>query len=756
MEIRQALDRNARSLLIAATALSLALIPFGWHAGYHAAGAYLFFWALIATTLLTSLTIAARWFPWTGAVDAAIRIGVLAFAVIVTCGLLLGSRGLLMPGGYVALLGLFTVLTLASSGTPRWPRFSTPPLAALPIPVVGLLAALLAFMAGFAMTHAPLTLYDSLSYHLFFSARWLLDHRLSIVPTPFSDEAQAYAPGNGELYLLWLMVPFHGDLLARAGQFPFALLGAATVYALARRLGARREHAVYPALFFLLSRQVFEQALGANVDLICAAMFLTSLYLGIVAADRNQARDWVFWGVSLGLYWGTKYLALAYTPIFLLLAVARGPRVKALWALPAAMAFALPWYLRNWISAGSPIYPASLQMAGLTLAQGAFRRAAMLNSVFHTDDVRLFPAMAAHLFGPTLFLFWIPFALIGGVRCARRGWWPNGFVLLVPALMVPLYWFGLPVNIDSRFLMPALGAALLPFAFTFGRGRTWNVGVQALYLLGVVWIIVGVRASIPAALPWFMADWLMLNGLVQSPFVFAFAMVAIGMAGAWHVIVRRRQWAAPSMALLVVATALVLTLGVDRWCLPSKCDYLDTTSPYIRPGLIDAWGWLAGHVRHSTVAYTGINLPYPLSGDQLTNRVIYVNIDGHPRWRFDDYDRAYREGRFSPEPPPLARSSGELRPVSQRSGPRDDAARPRYERMEGFRDGWIFNLRGFGVTYLFVSALSAYEIDYVWHNEGGFPIEDEWAKADPRAFRLIYENPQVRIYAVALAEKPGV
>jgi hypothetical protein len=497
------------------------------------------FWAFAATILLTSLTIAARCFPWTGAADAAIRIGVLAFAVIAGCGLLLGSRGLITPGGYVALLVVIATITtvataaaLTPGGTSRWPRFSTPPLTRLPIATVGILAALVAFMAAFAMTHAPLTLYDSLSYHLFFSARWLQDHRVSIVPTPFSDEAQAYAPGNGELYLLWLMLPFHGDLLARAGQFPFALLGAAAVYALARRLGALREHAIYPAAFFLLSRQVLEQAVGANVDLICAAMFLVSIYLGILAIDRNSRRDWGIWGVSLGLYWGTKYLALVYTPIFLILLLARGIRVRALWAVPGVAAFALPWYLRNWIVAGSPIYPAGLQIGGLTLAQGAFRRAAMLNSVFHTDDVRLFPAMAAHLFGPTLFLFWLPFALIGGWRCVRRGWWPNGFVLLVPALMVPLYWFGFPVNIDSRFLMPALGAALVPFAFTFGASRKLNAGVHVVYLLGMFWIIIGVHASIPAALPWFMADWLALNGLFQSRFVVAAHLIQTPVGGA--------------------------------------------------------------------------------------------------------------------------------------------------------------------------------------------------------------------------------
>jgi hypothetical protein len=88
-----------------------------------------------------------------------------------------------------------------------------------------------------------------------------------------------------------------------------------------------------------------------------------------------------------------------------------------------------------------------------------------------------------------------------------------------------------------------------------------------------------------------------------------------------------------------------------------------------------------------------------------------------------------------------------LRPVAARSGPRDDAVRPRYERMHGDRDAWIFNLEQQRVQYLFVAMLSAYEIDYVWHNDRGFPIEDEWALAEPVRFHLVYTNAQVHIYA---------
>jgi hypothetical protein len=243
-----------------------------------------------------------------------------------------------------------------------------------------------------------------------------------------------------------------------------------------------------------------------------------------------------------------------------------------------------------------------------------------------------------------------------------------------------------------------------------------------------------------------MGNWLALNGLVSSMYLGWAMAFGTGLAALW-IVVRRSPRAPTAIAAAIVAVAVLLTFDAPASCAPGSHAYLDTTSPYVRAGYSDGWRWIDDNVRGTTIAYTGVNLPYPLTGDQLANRVVYANIDGRARWRFHDYDRAYRSGRFSPLPPLLARSSGELMPVADRRGPRDDAVRPRYERMEGIRDAWIFNLDTLHVGYLFVATLSAYEVDYVWHNERRFPIEDEWAQADPERFRLVFHNAEVHVYA---------
>jgi hypothetical protein len=92
--------------------------------------------------------------------------------------------------------------------------------------------------------------------------------------------------------------------------------------------------------------------------------------------------------------------------------------------------------------------------------------------------------------------------------------------------------------------------------------------------------------------------------------------------------------------------------------------------------------------------------------------------------------------------------SGVLLPLEGDPMSQYAAVRPRFERVHGMRDAWIDNLKARGVGVLFVTALSAYEIDHNWHDARGFPIEAAWAQSDPEAFTLLYDNAQAEVYAV--------
>jgi hypothetical protein len=736
-----------RTIFLTALACWVPLAPLALRQGYGAHPILLSFGTTLGVGWL-ALALARRVAADDASGGWAIRAGIVAFGLVVLQTLLLDRLHGLSATGYAIGAALCALLAGAigrsrSAATPD----ATSPMPTVTVWSVGAIGALAAVAIGFAATHAPRTLYDAQSYHLFFSGRWLQDHALSILQTPFSDIAQAYAPANGEIAFLWQMAPWHGDFVARAGEFPFWLLAGVALYGISRRMGASPAAAWYPAAFFLCGRLVVEQAVGADVDVVLSATFASAVYLGLVAVDRNRSVDWALWGVAVGLALGTKYLTLVYLPILLTMTFAYRLRPRALWALPGIILFGAGWYVRNWILAGSPIYPSSFGVLGVTLAQGAFTRAAMLSTVFHASDWHLFPWVVAHAVGVTVACVALPLAVAGGLRAVARGWWPHGWLVAAPVAMTALFWVAVPVNVDGRFLMPAVALGLVPIAGLFGTSRSWNAVLHGLCLAGLAWVFVG-RAYDPAPdLPWFMGGWFELNGLI-SPNSLRLVAGLTALFGVLLLLLRRSPWLVPVAALVVVSTGSVLAWTEDTACAPDRCDRLHVTDPFIRPGLIRTWTWMDANVHHATVAYTGVNLPYPLSGERLTNRVLYVNIDGHPDWRFHDYDRAYRSGRFEPVPPPLATSSGELVPLPARTGPRDDAIRPRYERLEGIAALWVHNLQRLGVNYVFIARLSAYEIDYQAHGPDGFPIEDQWAQADPATFTMVHDDQDARVYAV--------
>jgi hypothetical protein len=277
----------------------------------------------------------------------------------------------------------------------------------------------------------------------------------------------------------------------------------------------------------------------------------------------------------------------------------------------------------------------------------------------------------------------------------------------------------------------------------FGANRRVNAALHGLLIAGIAWVLVGLDRQITLPLPWYMTDWLPLHGVLDPRFVvlfFVLAGVAMGVCAA----AARRRLMGVAACMLTAVAGVTLAIGAKHWCSGGRCEYVQIDNPNIRQAYLYGQRWLTEHVHGANVAYTGLNLPYPLSGSGLSNTVRYVNIDNHHSWRFDQYAAAYQHGAMpAASGELLAKPSGVLVPAT---GP--DAVRPRFERRIGDRDEWKMNLKRDQIAYLFVSTLDPYEIDYNWHTPDGFPIEDEWARSDPQAFRLVYSNEQVRIYEV--------
>jgi hypothetical protein len=388
----------------------------------------------------------------------------LAFGLVVVVGGLLGMSGWLSYTAY--LIGLWwavLVLGLIVVDPVRIRRDADekePPLPPAPWSVVALALCSWTLLVGSlaARLVQPTVEYDELTYHLHFPAQWLNAGRVFLIDVPFGGAAPAYAPANGELWLTWLMAPFHGwagpagsfklcgvDALARVGQFPFLILAVLSLLVMGRELGARTDAMYLPAALLPFSPWVMHEAATAGVDLVMAGCLLAALALAMVYCRDGRRATAASCGLAFGLAIGAKAVVLAYSivvvpAILICLLARRDAKAVGVW-LAAVVAFGSPWYLRNLIVARNPLFPIQF-----LFFRGAFVRRALDASPFHVPDFTSALAVSAQAIG-----FWLVPLGVGDVIAAlvlarkNRAWLRVAWI--APAALV---WHFLSVPYSSQ------------------------------------------------------------------------------------------------------------------------------------------------------------------------------------------------------------------------------------------------------------------------------------------------------------------
>src|SRR5260370_11494331 len=111
-----------------------------------------------------------------------------------------------------------------------------------------------------------------------------------------------------------------------------------------------------------------------------------------------------------------------------------------------------------------------------------------------------------------------------------------------------------------------------------------------------------------------MRGWVTLEGLGERRFLVLPLCVGAIAACGWYVSTRRTLRLLPAMVGIAASSVIACVIGSETWCAPSRCDFLQVSSPYIRFTMLYAWNWLRENAHNATFAYTGNNLPYPLFG----------------------------------------------------------------------------------------------------------------------------------------------
>jgi 4-amino-4-deoxy-L-arabinose transferase-like glycosyltransferase len=291
-------------------------------------------------------------------------------------GLGLGLAGLFQPLTAYVVMGILSLL----AAPPLWRllrRAQWPP-AERPHPLA---AIYLMAMALFALAAAllPPTDWDGLFYHLTGPKLYLESGRI----VGGMDVPHFSFPSLMEMLFSWAML-LRGDIAAKLLHLLFGLLLTGLVYLTARRFLGRRS--AWPAVLILTSMPMLVTLAGwAYNDLALAFYQLASLYaiindqfiinnedddrqVGLKLPQTNKLFWLILCGVFAGLAMGLKYTSFV-TPLViggLLLwpALSRPtPSRFTFYALRfvlfslTTLLIACPWYLKNWIFTGNPVYP---------------------------------------------------------------------------------------------------------------------------------------------------------------------------------------------------------------------------------------------------------------------------------------------------------------------------------------------------------------------------------------------------------------
>src|SRR6266481_3620455 len=245
---------------------------------------------------------------------------------------------------------------------------------ALSLVITGQILALVAALA-------PPTAKDTLLYHYALPKAWIAAGRAIEIPYNIAG----YYPLGVEMHAVWAMLlgaPLGArvaEAAAGATLFLFAPLLVMTVYGWARERGADRVWAATAALVIAWIPSAYEVAASAYVDLALAgytALAVRAFGRWWVSGQPRQLA-WVAAGVggALSIKLSAAFLLLPLALLGLLHALGTGSQDReparpstaltaagVLGALALGVTLAAPWYVRNWIRTGSPLFPFYLEI----------------------------------------------------------------------------------------------------------------------------------------------------------------------------------------------------------------------------------------------------------------------------------------------------------------------------------------------------------------------------------------------------------
>jgi len=647
--------------------------------------------------------------------DRAADILLLAFLVQYLSVTLPGLVGILNPRSIaLTTIALSAALFFAPIRTTQPPPTIKPgksnPLALTIIPFNWPLLAATLFGLGYLLAIAweqrymPVTANDAITYHFPTAAQWLRTGHLSLFETWFFNPANTFSPLAGSTFITWWIAPLGNDILARHEQLPALLLVFFAALRLMRAIGVHTTVAALIALALILSRPFLHQVEVEKDDLYLTAFFACAAAAFTKDRLQDPLAPWRI-GVALGLLLATKFTALLALPALLL--VIDAP-FRARWcarryviALGLILLLAGPWYLRNLLLTGNPIFPIETKLFPGLMSTTRSVKFHTLSSIWtlltnreHDQSLPIAP-MLVLLIG-LLTAFAARFRQLRADPIIR-------LCLLGPPLALTIYLTFSPYP-ELRFLDPAflLLFAASALAVAWIRPRILQI-IAAAVLLIPCWATAYIldEQRIPVIL-----------GLVM----FASFLTAIGLGITWLL----RQFPAhhPTIfkyAPLAITLAIAAQIYMEWEAYAQTCRnsaFIFYPIQYGQSG--EVWKFIREEIPPAeTLAYTNTFLIHPMDGFKHDRPLIYIPTRKNIT-------------HIQNLPPFQTKLSGEQIVPAMAAAMTSDT--------DG--DGWLKKLFASRATHLVIFA----------HDVIPNPPEQTIVKTHPEKFEQVFQNPAATVY----------
>lgn len=222
--------------------------------------------------------------------------------------------------------------------------------------VAGLVTAIL--LTAFFRALAPVTGYDALMYHLEGPRHYLEQGRIF----PSTSRWYINLPFAPEL-LFALGLALGSEVFSQLLEFSWLLILIGMILSFARRFLPARSGLISVGTLFTMPVIPIWAGI-ANVDIAVAALEFAAIYSAILWMTDRRVQWIILSGLFSGVSLGSKYSAFAtvlVVSIFIIYSLVRSRKREGaihLFAFILVSALvALPWYLKNYLWLGDPLFP---------------------------------------------------------------------------------------------------------------------------------------------------------------------------------------------------------------------------------------------------------------------------------------------------------------------------------------------------------------------------------------------------------------